>query len=653
MCGICGIFNINSEPINKEHLLKMGKLIHHRGPDDEGYLLVNTTEQKISHCHAENTIEEFKSTLPYILEDFNANIGMGFRRLSIIDLSPAGHQPMTDAKNRCWIVFNGEVYNYQEIKHELISLGYSFRSETDTEVIINAYLQWGKDCVKRFNGMFSIALWDIEKQILFCARDRMGVKPFYYSFDGKQFVWGSEIKQFTKSGIIEPKVNYANVHNYLMMSRLNVDKNTFFENIAELPPAHIMEVSKNGIKTERYWDIDENKTLTGLSDDDYAKGFEDLFADAVKLRLRSDVPLGIALSGGLDSSSIACIAGRFVTKPIKTFSVYYEDDKKFDEREFIYEVLKTGNFDPVYFTANQNVSFEELRKFFYYQDEPCMSASPFSAYKNNENIRKAGIIVALNGQGGDELLAGYHTYFKYYYLDLVKNIQFLKLAKELKLYQKDFNLSINEIVNLFTKIGLRLFLPDKLLKHHEYKEVANKGFYTNQLFEYKNVIELNKKYKNELNNNLYQTLVNTSIPHLLHWEDRNSMAHSVESRVPFLDYRLAEWIFSIPVNQKIRGAETKFVLRNGMKNILPEKVRNRKDKVGFATPTDLWTNKLLKNEISELFASSSFKQRGIFEASKIESAYQKSPSTFKANEIWRILSMEMWFRIFIDNPEIL
>ena len=651
MCGICGIFNINSQPINKEHLLKMGKLIHHRGPDDEGYLLVNTDENIIKHCHAEDTIIEYKTKLPYVLEDFNANLGIGFRRLSIIDLSPAGHQPLTDVKNKCWIAFNGEIYNYIEIKNELINLGYSFSSETDTEVIINAYLEWGNDCVTRFNGMFAITLWDIEKQILFCARDRMGVKPFYYHFDGKQFVWASELKQFVKSGVIEPKVNYANIHNYLMMSRLNVDKNTFFEGIVELAPAHTLVISKKGIEIKRYWDIDETKKQYGLSDADYAKGFEEIFADSVRLRLRSDVPLGIALSGGLDSSSIACIAGRFIQNPIKTFSVYYEDDKKFDEREYIHEVLKVGNFDPVYFTANQNVSFEELTRFFYYQDEPCMSASPFSAYKNNENIRKAGIIVALNGQGGDELLAGYHTYFKYYYLDLLKNLKLHKLYTEFNLYQKEFKMSNADILKLFSKIGLRVFLSDKFLKQYEYKEIANNRFYSNQLTTHKQPVELIQKYKEELSNNLYQTLVNTSIPHLLHWEDRNSMAHSIESRVPFLDYRLAEWVFSIPTEQKLKGAETKYVLRNAMKNILPEKVRTRMDKVGFATPTDLWTSKILKNEINEVFSSTQFKQRGIFNASQIEAAYHKSPSNFKPNEIWRILSMEMWFRIFIDNKE--
>ncbi|MFZ4400524.1 MAG: asparagine synthase (glutamine-hydrolyzing) [Bacteroidales bacterium] len=651
MCGICGVFNINSHAINKNHLLKMGKLIHHRGPDDEGYLLINTYENVIKHCHGEDTIIELKSKLPFVLNDFEANLGLGFRRLSIIDLSPAGHQPMADIQNKCWIVFNGEIYNYQEIKNELIALGYSFRSETDTEVILNAYLEWGKDCIKRFNGMFAIALWDIEKQTLFCARDRMGIKPFYYHFDGKQFAFASEIKQLVKSNIVTPKVNYANVYNYLLMSRLNVDRNTFFEGIIELPPAHIMEVSSTGIQIERYWDIDEHNNLNGLSDNAYAKEFEELFADVVRLRLRSDVPLGIALSGGLDSSSIACVAKRFVSNPIKTFSVYYEDDKKFDEREFINEVLKTGNFNPIYYTANQNVSFEELTKFFYHQDEPCMSASPFSAYKNNENIRKAGIIVALNGQGGDELLAGYHTYFKYYYLDLVRNFKIFKLIREFNLYQKEFHLTNKQIINMFSKIGLRLILSDKFLKKFEYKEIANENFYTADLKKHQYPVMLKQKYKEELKNNLYQTLVNTSIPHLLHWEDRNSMAHSIESRVPFLDYRLVEWIFSIPTEQKIKGAETKYILRNAMKNILPEKVRTRMDKVGFATPTDLWTNKLLKKEISEIFASPQFKQRGIFDAEKIEKAYRESPTDFKTNEIWRILSMEMWFRIFIDNKD--
>ncbi len=651
MCGICGIFNINSQSINKDHLLKMGKLIHHRGPDDEGYLLVNMHENRIKHCHAEDTIAEYQSKLPYVLDEFDANLGMGFRRLSIIDLTPAGHQPMTDVQNKCWVIFNGEIYNYIEIKNELIELGYTFHSKTDTEVIINAYLEWGKNCVTRFNGMFAIALWDIEKQTLFCARDRMGIKPFYYHFDGNQFAWASEIKQLVKSGVVIPKVNYVNVYNYLMMSRLNVDKTTFFEGIVELPPAHSMEVSANGIQIERYWEIDENKKTSGLSDEAYAKKFEELFADAVRLRLRSDVPLGIALSGGLDSSSIACIAGRYIADSIKTFSVYYEDNKKFDEREFITEVLKNGNFDPVYYTANQNVSFEELSRFFYHQDEPCMSASPFSAYKNNQNIRNAGIIVALNGQGGDELLAGYHTYFKYYYLNLVKKLKFFKLIREFKSYQNEFKLSPLAIINLFLKIGLRLFLSDKFLKKFEYKEVANEKFYSDHLKSFQRPFELIQKYKDELTNNLYQTLVNTSIPHLLHWEDRNSMAHSIESRIPFLDYRLVEWVFSLPTDQKIKGAETKFILRNAMKNILPEKVRTRMDKVGFATPTDLWTTKLLKKEISEIFASQQFKQRGIFNAEQIAKTYRESPSDFKPDEIWRILSVEMWFRIFIDTKE--
>lgn len=648
MCGICGIFNLNNQPIDTTQLSKMATIIRHRGPDDEGFILANTNSKDTEIRVGNDTIESFKQRYDGITKASNANLGMGFRRLSIIDLTEAGHQPMTDLTGNNWIVFNGEIYNYIEIRNELKSLNYNFKSETDTEVILNAYNEWGINCVKRFNGMFSFAIYDSIKRKLYCARDRVGVKPFYYSFDGNTFVWASEIKQFIKSGIINPEINHSNLYNFLLMSRLNVDKNTFFKNIIELQPAHILEIGEDGIQISKYWDINPLNYSNSRTDADYAAEFRDLFTDAVKLRLRSDVPLGIALSGGLDSSSIACIASSLVPSSIKTFSVYYEDDKKFDEREYITEVLKMGKFDPVYFTSNKNISLDELKKFFYYQDEPCMGASPFSAYKNNENIRKSGIIVALNGQGGDELLAGYHTYFKYYYIDLIRKLQIGKFANEFAAYQKEFKTDLKNTLSLMSKIGLRLFLPDKFLKRFEHLELSNTGFYSSNLKKYQSDIDLPRVFKGDLDNNLYTTLMNTSIPHLLHWEDRNSMAHSIESRVPFLDYRLVELAFSMPISQKIRGAETKYILRNSMKGILPEKVRTRMDKVGFATPTDLWTKSLLKDEILDVFSSKSFEERGLFNTKQIIEAFTNNPNTFKENEIWRVFSVEMWLREFFD-----
>ncbi len=652
MCGICGIYNLNHEPIDKLSFVKMADVIRHRGPDDEGFVMIETSTNTINPCYGKDTILPLKQSLKSVIEAEPANLGMGFRRLSIIDLSELGHQPLCDVEEKCWIIFNGEIYNYLEIREELQKKGYRFKSQTDTEVIINAYLYWGTDCVSHFNGMFAFAIWDKQNQKLFCARDRMGVKPFYYTLQGKSFIWASEIKQFLESGLVEREVNYDNVHAFLQMGRLNIDKSTFIKDILELPPAHTAIVSESGIEIKRYWDINPENRVINLSDDEYAEQLKLLFQDAVKIRLRSDVPLGVALSGGIDSSSIACLADRVVKNPIKTFSVYYTDDRKYDEREYIEEVLRNGNFYPVYFTANQNITMDELRKWQYFQDEPCMSASPYSSYKNNQNIRNSGIIVALNGQGGDELFAGYHTYFKYYYLDLLKNMRFGKFLSDYRSYSKEFHSSFADMASLFSKIISRMFISDKTLKKLEYLEVSNAEMYSQSVREYSPVINLKKKFKNSLEDNLYHTLVNTSIPHLLHWEDRNSMAWSVESRVPFLDYRLIEWAFSIPMNQKIRGPKTKYVLRNSMKGILPEKIRNRMDKVGFATPTDLWTSKLLKNDILDMFASDSFRKRDLFNADKIMEAYRKNPSVFKQNELWRIFSVEMWFRIFIDQTNL-
>lgn len=649
MCGICGIYNLDNKLIDPSILLKMTNLVKHRGPDDEGYLLVNTHNKNIQNFHGSDTVQSIKTSTQHIQTDFKANLGFGHRRLSIIDLSADGHQPMSSGDKRFWIIFNGEIYNYLELKTELKNLGHQFTTNSDTEVILSAYRQWGELCVTHFNGMFAFSIWDHLKHKLYCARDRMGIKPFYYFWDNRQLIWASEIKQMIKSNVVIPDPNYHSIFNYLLLSRQDIDKSTLFENIVQLPPGHTLVVEDDNLKIRRYWNLEENMSTVYSNDQEYASVFLDLLRNSVRMRMRSDVPLGIALSGGLDSSSIAVLAKDLTKNRVKTFSVYYEDNIQYDEREYIQAVLKAGDFEPVYFTSNGNVHFDDIQKWIYHQDEPPLSASPFSAYNNYRNIKKADITVALNGQGGDEILAGYHTYFKYYLLSLIQQGKLVNFIKEFFSYTNVHHKDLAFRLNLLFKLFLRTFLADPTMKKLEKYEMSTKSIYSKDLLRYENRIVLPQKFSNSLNQNLYETVTHTMVPHLLHWEDRNSMAFSVESRVPMLDHHLVDYMFSIPINQKIREGETKFILRQAMEGILPELVRTRKDKIGFATPTDLWIKGKLHTQIGDIFQSSSFKQRGIFRPELIYKIFTSNPGQFKSNEIWRLFSIELWFRLFVDK----
>jgi asparagine synthase (glutamine-hydrolysing) len=649
MCGICGIYNLDGKPVEQSSIQQMTTAIRHRGPDDEGYLLVNTMENNVQHLHGADTIDAIRADTENLSASKPANLAIGHRRLSIIDLSSDGHQPMSTPDGNCWIAYNGEIYNYLELRDELAKTGCQFRTNSDTEVILQAYLHWGENCVEHFNGMFAFSIWDQKDQKLFCARDRLGIKPLYYFYDENTFIWASEIKQLIISGSIPINPNYKSIWNYLLLSRQDLTEETFFNNIVTLKPGHTLKIDKRGFSLRKYWDLNADTAVIQLSEQQYAEQFLELFSNSVKLRMRSDVPLGISLSGGLDSSSIAMIASELTSKKVNTFSVYYEDDPKYDERQYIRSVLNAGNFDPVYFTAHNTIDIANIKNWIYHQDEPPSSASPFSAYNNYRNVNRAGVTVVLNGQGGDEILAGYHTYFKYYYLSMIKQARFLKFSREFSEYTTIFKKDIRFKVNMLSKLLLRSFLPDHHMKRFEKHEKTNLGIYTSDFLRQGDAFKIGSKYRDPLKNNLYQTVTSTMIPHLLHWEDRNSMAHSIESRVPFLDHNLIEFIFAIPNEQKIRGSETKYVLRQAMKEILPEDIRTRQDKVGFATPTDLWTKNQLHSEILDIINSTSFNQRGLFNTGYIQKSYTRDPEVFKPNEIWKLFSIELWFRQFIDQ----
>jgi len=639
MCGITGLVNLDKKTVDQKVLSDMTRALAHRGPDDEGFFI-------------------------------NKNIGLGHRRLSIIDLSPAGHQPMFYDNQNLVIVFNGEVYNYLEIRGELKEKGYKFKSNSDTEVILAAYKEWGTECLNKFNGMWALAIYDARKKQIFAARDRLGVKPFYYTISKKRFAFASEIKALLTLPDFKPKANEKIVWEYLIGGLLDHSEETFFQGVKELRRGHYLLLNlknqksnlpagKAGLKIRKYWDIDINKQTYYQNDQDYAERFKELMIDSVKLRLRSDVPLGSCLSGGLDSSLIVSLVNDFLKQQGKisqigkwqqTFSACYDKQryKNCDERIFINQVVKKTKAHPHYvFPSGKNLE-KEIEKLTYHQDAPFGSTSIYAQYNVFRLAKDKKIKVMLDGQGADELLAGYHGYFNVYFAELFREMKFYQLISELYYYSKNHFESIGEPLKILLKGAVRGYLGkyiSRLVKNTlPENELFLRDFRDRYVYPH-----IPKVTKNIFRNSLYNQL-DYSLSSLLRYEDRNSMAFSIESRVPYLDYRLVEYIFSLPNNQKIRKGTTKWVMRQASRGLMPEKIRARQDKIGFATPEESWIKKDLKDSMKKVFSSKSFQSRGFYNQEKtLEKFDQYLTGKIKNYSIfWRLYNLEIWYRIFID-----
>lgn len=622
MCGIAGIYSLYHLPISAGLLKKMTDIQRHRGPDDEGHYI-------------------------------NNSVGLGHRRLSIIDLSPAGHQPMCNEDGTIWITYNGEVYNYIELTPELKAKGHVFSSSTDTEVIIHAYEEYGEECLQKFNGMFAFAIWDERKKKLFCARDRFGIKPFYYYFDSRRFHFASEIKAIIEDRTIERKPNDRIIYDYLAHGLLDHTEDTFFEGIKRLMPAHYLVIENSEVKIRRYWDLDPMNVQKEVGDEECARKFYELFRDSVRLQLRSDVPVGTCLSGGLDSSSIVCVANDQLKElsdepQQKTFSSCF-DDKKYDEREYIEAVIEKTGAQANYTFPKGEELFDLIQDVIWHQDEPFGSTSIFAQWHVMKLAKERGVKVLLDGQGADEILAGYHGYYLSFFADLIKTFRFKKLNTEINYYSKYHSYSkLYALVQVL--ILIIAYLSPNFLKNKIKYIIIKKGWLKSEFIKANNKDKTTiSKYKSYLQNHLYQVLI-IGLPSLLHYEDRNSMAFSIESRVPFLDYRLVEFMFSLPNNQKINNGITKVVLRSAMKDILPEKVRNRMDKMGFVTPEDIWFRTSAKDKIIEIISSDSFRGRKYFNVSEIKKEFEAHCKGKKniSFVIWRWINLELWLRKFID-----
>lgn len=609
MCGITGIYNIDEKKVDFELLKKITNVLKHRGPDGEGY---------------------------YIKD----NIGLGHRRLIIIDSSDSANQPMSNEDNSIWITYNGEIYNYIELREELKSKGHIFKSRSDTEVIIHSYEEYGFKCLEKFIGMFAFCIWDEKQKILFCAKDRFGIKPFYYYYNKDCFIFASEKKAILEIDKFLKEPDENSISEYLIYGFKNHKNNTFIKDIKSILPSHYIILEKSTIKEIKYWTLD----LKEISerDNNLNKKFFDIFESSIKIHLRSDVPVGSCLSGGLDSSSIVCMINKIdKDQKIYAFSSVFKEEG-INEKSYIDKVARQINVKIEYVNPSIKEFKNEIDKIIYYQEEPFSSTSIFAQWCVMKIARDNGIKVILDGQGGDEILAGYHYYFYSLFLDLIKNHKFYKFFQELVYYW-----DLHKYKKLDTLVHLLYYsLPSFLRDNIEFN--IKRICFTNLIDKTnEDKLEENVKFNNILKKDLYSNLFN-KLQALLHYEDRNSMAHSIEARVPFLDHRLVEFCFSLPNHLLLNNGMTKIILRESLKNILPDEITKRKDKIGFATPELNWFKTSLKDFILEILNSKSFKERGYFNVKKLIKEYELilKGKKYSTATLWRAINLELWFRKF-------
>ena len=606
MCGIVGFLG-HDLPL----LERMLQTIVHRGPDSSG------TGQ-------------------------DGSFSMGMRRLSIVDLR-GGDQPITSPLSGSKIVFNGELYNSPELRSRLESCGHRFVTDhSDTETVLRAYDQWGDRCLEHLVGMFAFAIYDPRQDRMFLARDRLGIKPLYYYSSGPKFLFASEIKAILQDDTVARAPNQATLARFLLY-RVHDDRDdTFFSGIKRLAPGHYMWVGPTGeLSTTRYWDPEiTDRFSSEKSDDDYAQEFAELLQKVLARHLISDVPLGVSLSGGLDSSGVASITQSLIrsgtdvhtTGGLHTFSALYPG-QSIDESAYIGEVERYVQSSPHYAYPKVDEFWNEIDTWVWFQEEPTISSAPY-AYYSVYRIAKGQVKVVLSGNGGDELLAGYIPYFKAYLTSGIDQHHYLAIAREL-LDGRDL------YVKYLAQYARQRLLPDN--KKVTVSSMVNLPANLDSDFVFTPDRNLNRR--------LAQDVLAYSTPNLLRYEDKNSMAFSIESRVPFLDHELVEYIFSLPIDQKIKHGWNRYVYRNAMRDKMPELNRTRRSKIGFTNPEMEWM-KTRSREIREIFLSSTFAERGIFNQRSVVDQFDLWTKGAPGDGLafWRVLISELWMRRYIDSP---
>lgn len=653
MCGIAGAYSLRGDKTFPAGYLKeMASLVRHRGPDDEGFLCGNWLTGELCSYSGDDSSEYIKKHYTMLSNEQKVSIGLGFRRLAILDTSERGHQPMSLPDTGLHIVFNGEIYNYLELRDELRALGYTFQSGSDTEVLLKCYQHWGKDCVSRFNGIWSFAIWDDRRKQLFCSRDRFGVKPFYYTEINGLLFFGSEIKQLLPY-IDRNRLNRRMIWRGMKINAMHVYRDeTYYDQIKSLTPGTNLIASSGNIQLERYYQLDpcqfESSTLTFP---EAVERYQELFRSAIELQSRSDVEVGSCLSGGLDSSAIVCIASGLASQRVQTFSAYFQDLPALDERKWINAVASsTGSINHL-ISPIAHVAWQEFENVTWYNDLP--PGAGFAAqYAVTRLAASKGIKVLLDGQGSDEITGGYkHAHYRYV-ADLLRNGKLLKALQEE--YYAGAEKSIKDKLGHLSKSLLSALLPESMLYQLEFLHYRFEPFSPEFLSQWslkpgKEILsEISDLDAGKLSTFLYNMVYTTSLQTLLHYEDRMSMAASVESRVPFLDHRLVEFAFSLPSEYKVGQGRGKLVHREAMRGIVPPEIFNRRSKAIFGTPFHaLWMRKDLRLEIDQMFTSAEFRQRGCWDLPKIHtqwSAYKKGDN-HPAEMLYNVIALEVWFRL--------
>ena len=605
MCGIAGMIDVTLGRDRGDCLLqKMLESIRYRGPDNSSTW----------------------ADIPVFL---------GHNRLSIIDLSDAANQPMEF--DDLVLVYNGEVYNYLEIRDELTRKGYRFRTQSDTEVVLGAYKEWGSDCVNRFLGMWAFAIWDKTKKELFCSRDRFGIKPFYYIHRGDKFYFGSEYKPLKLSPLFDNKLNYAQINRGLLLELVSYRDETYFECLKLLPERCNLVFKAGNVSVSQYWDLDPSKKFRGTFEDKKRR-FLELFRDSVKLHMRSDVAIGGCLSGGLDSSSIASIVGTdHPGVPYKTFTLYYKGKGQVDERPWVNEVLRTyRNMDPVYCSPSDDeigAAYEQAMKF---HDAPMPRSSVISYYFLMKAAAQHRIKVMLDGQGADEYLAGYLTSFERLIGGYLRKLNIVQALKALRGYAGRRNIGRLDMA----RKGLACAVKgerDLYIDEFLYDRLAV-GFDADLQF------ELKRFGGSPLKQHLYHLLFTTFTPSLLHYEDRISMAFSIENRVPFLNHRLIEFVHSLADEDLLYLGQTKYILRASLNGRLPQPIADRTDKQGFVGNEIL---SLLRGPLRHLMeAPFSFDRLSMLNPDKTKDLMRdfKNGDNTRASMVWRLAVLNDWIQ---------
>jgi len=627
MCGIAGKLNFNSgRQVSLKLIQEMNKVLSHRGPDDEGIYI-------------------------------KKNIALGNRRLKVIDLSEAAKQPMANEDKTCWIVFNGEIYNFRDLRKDLIKKGHQFISLSDTEVILHLYEDFGENCLEYLRGMFAFAIWDEKKQKLFLARDRLGKKPLKYFIGPDFLIFASELKAILKDPEVPKKPDFEAIHYYLTF-QFAPSPLTGFKNIKKLPPAHYLICQNGKIEIKRYWKLDFSQKLD-LSEKEWKKEILQKLEESVKLRMISDVPLGAMLSGGTDSSTIVALMSKLSAKPIETFSIGFEeqDYNELPYAKIIAEKFKTNHHE---FIVKPN-AIEILPRLAYSYEEPYADSSAIPTFYLSEFTRKY-VTVALNGDGGDENFAGYNRYnaLKIFYLlqklpKFTTNItqQGLALAAKI-IFSESKKGKVIKLIKKLSESPERGYLQLISYFNKEEKERIYTDSFKEKIKDIDSFEIVKEKFEETYSfdflDKILYTDINLCLPEdLLVKMDIATMANSLEARSPLLDHQFMELTAKIPSDLKLKGQNKKYIFKKALEDFLPKEILYRK-KMGFGVPIEKWFRNELKNYIYEILLSKRFLSREIFKKEEVkrilDNHIQRNQNC--AYQIWALLFLEHWFKVYFN-----